>query len=125
MLYLCSVLYADVNTFSNVYSTVKICCELCNVFSCCQTWSAHSVIFVLTLKCDLFRQRGCFWIRPLAHAEELALTAQPVCLSPGQSSVKEAPVQVDIHTRSSREAPAFSRSSLTLQVNPIFLIIYT
>lgn len=59
------------------------------------------MIFVLTLKCDLFLQRGCFWMRPLAHAEEAALTAQPVCLSPGRPTVNEAPVQVYICTRGS------------------------
>lgn len=28
---------------------------------------AHSMIFVLTVKCELFLQRGCFWMRPPAH----------------------------------------------------------
>lgn len=82
------------------------------------------MIFVWTLKCDLVLQRGCFCRRALAHAEEPALTAEPVCLSPGRALVKEAPVHVHIPPRGSKDAPVFSRSTLT-QVNLTFMIIYT
>lgn len=54
-----------------------------------------------------------------------AVTARPVYSSPGRPSVKEAPVQVHIQARGSRDAAAFSRSALTLQVKPTFMIIYT
>lgn len=71
---------------------------------------AHSMIFVLTVECDLFLQRGCFWMRPLARRR--AGCDGSACLFISRPTISERGSCSGSHSRQ-----RFQRRSSTQQIH--------